>query len=238
MQETLKGTRREERRFDTTQLCEARFGYRVHRDYMAHFFRWQFARRVVTRGQSVLDVGCGQDVPLLRALSEHGNVPSRYLGIDLNSVPRPPSRTWAKVLDRFDFVGRWAELKGPFDHGFCFEVIEHMDKTDGLELLRGLFGLCRRVYLSTPVFNGFAAANHVHEYTAAELREAIESVGFTVAHRWGTFGDTCDLYSVLSPEERATWDSMSGYYSTHALSVIFAPRHPDHCRNNLWELHS
>jgi 2-polyprenyl-3-methyl-5-hydroxy-6-metoxy-1,4-benzoquinol methylase len=191
------------RRFDKTQLRASGHGRTVHRDYAAHFFRWGWVARQITQGMKILDVGCGQDQPLLYVLgSRIQTVPELYVGVDLNNIAKKSNVRWSKIYDNFDFVTNGQKLidqHGPFDRVVNFEVIEHMGTQDGAILLERFHDALRDggyLYLSTPVFDGMAAANHVHEYTIPELRAAIQGAGFTVEKRIGTFASKPDIINV------------------------------------------
>jgi 2-polyprenyl-3-methyl-5-hydroxy-6-metoxy-1,4-benzoquinol methylase len=235
---------RETRRFDKTQLKAAGHGRTVNRDYAAHFFRWGWAARQIKQGESILDVGCGQDQPLLYVLaSRKQTVPDVYVGVDLNRLVKKSACRWADIYDEFDFVnnGRWLldNPNGytPFDKAVCFEVIEHMDVEDGRKLL-GQLHYCLRpqglMYLSTPVFDGYRAANHIHEYTIPELQSLIEESGFTVKRRIGTFASKPEIRPSLDEHERSVYERLEEWFGGDVLSTIFASLHPDQSRNNLW----
>lgn len=229
------------RQFDTTSLRVGGSQEKtVHRDYAAHFFRWGFAGRFVNGDVEVLDVGCGVDLAFISILNHpRNNVPKRYVGVDLNKKPRfVPSRTWAEIHFDFNFLERFKEL-GQFDLVTNFEVIEHMRKPEGEKLLRGLRACLKptgQLLLSTPVFNGKAAANHLHEWTIPELRTSIEQAGFEIVRRHGTFASAQDLKKVVTKEELALTKRLAEYYSGEVLACFLAPLYPDASRNNLWVL--
>lgn len=236
-----RGAPREERRFDQTQLRASKFGYRVHRDYAAHFFKWGFATRLIGPADRVVEVGCGQDLPLVNVLAMGARyTPAEYMGVDLNRVTahRPP---WARVLDRFDFTWRYDEIApaGYFSVGVAVEVIEHMGVDDGRLLLRGLRHLLHEdgmLLLSTPVFNGRAARNHVHEYTIPELRALLAEEGWRVEHRYGTFASYPELKKAVTPAHLDVLERLRAFYSDEVTACFLAPLYPDHSRNNLWVL--
>jgi len=236
-----RGAPREERRFDQTQLKAGKFGYRVHRDYAAHFFKWGFATRLIGHTDRVLEVGCGQDLPLINVLAMGPRyTPASYLGVDLNNLTGhcPP---WARTIGKFNFVDDYMELaiEDAYTVGVCIEVIEHMSVEDGRKLLKGFHTLLTddgKLLLSTPVFNGRAANNHIHEYTIPELQALIEECGFTVEERFGTFASYRDLIKVITPEHRQVLDGIRGFYSEEVTACFLAPLYPDHSRNNVWVL--
>lgn len=229
-----------ERRFDTTQLRASVHGRLVHRDYAAHFFRWGHARRLMRlAGANVLDVGCGQECPLEWFLqADRSNVPARYVGVDLNPTVGTSGHKWVEVHAAFDFTSRYAELgEDEFDYAVCMEVIEHMGPDDGRVLLHGVKHCLKpggTLLLSTPVYNGSQAANHVHEYTVDELRDALANVGFQVVRRWGTFASYPVIKKAASAEDRRCLERLREYYDDEVAACFLAPHYPDHSRNNLW----
>ncbi len=244
------------REFDQTFLSDRQHGKWVHRDYAAHFFRWGFAverfasMRAASAGIGpakndgrVLDVGCGPELNFLKTIVGTPNVtirPELYVGVDVS--PLKTSRSaGVKLLGEFDFTRRWRELlpDGPFDAAVCYEVVEHMDPGAALRLMTGVRGLLAddgAFLLSTPVFDGHRARNHVHEFTVGELRRLVYRAGFTVERRFGTFASLPAVRAACTPEERAVMDRLAAYYRNDVLSCFLAPLYPDASRNNLWVL--
>lgn len=243
-QQIRKGTPREARRFDQTYLSARNHGRKVHRDYAAHFFRWGWVSRVVRKGMKILEVGCGRELPLVWTIAGDMAIapPKLYVGTDLN-VTQHTNIFWGKIYDQFNFVDRGQELArhGKFDMAVSLEVIEHMGKKDGLTMLKKIHALLKPgglLYLSTPVFNGAAARNHIHEYTIPELQRHLEKAGFAVLRRFGTFASYNDIKkAMLRHHDGAalnTYDRLSEYYGGHVMSLFLAPLYPDDSRNNFW----
>ncbi len=229
-----------DRQFDQTSLTESSHGYRVHRDYAAHFFRWGFARRFIDNTKTVLEVGCGTDCPLIKVISAGymDSVPKQYVGVDLNKLPKAPSRKWATYHGELNFIKNHKQF-GKFDLVVNFEVIEHMYAASGLQLLKAMKEHLKpggSILLSTPVFDGKAAANHLHEYTVAELAASIAKAGLVVKNRFGTFANYNALKKVVTPVERELMEQLSQFYSHDVLSCFLAPKYPDQARNNCWVL--
>lgn len=232
---------RPERQFDTTQCQSGRFAKLVHRDYFAHCMRWGWASRYLKPGTLVFDVGCGQQAPLAHVLSGtnfvHGG---RYVGVDLNKTAKGHGKTWCVTKTEFNFIERWRELVDEYgrpDYVTNFEVIEHMGVEDGAALLSAFHAVCKadtQLILSTPVFNGKAAANHIHEYTVPELQTAIERAGFSVDKRFGTFASYPPLKKVMTPEHSAVYHQLREYHGDDVMSCFIGALYPDHSRNNVW----
>jgi SAM-dependent methyltransferase len=240
--------KREAREFDKTSLRANSHGLWIHRDYAAHFFRWGFAKRFIGPRTRVLDVGCGVEAPLVNVLTPSlSHVPRSYVGVDLGRLPgkTTPSRQWATYYGRFDAteikeIGRLKKReREPFDVIVCLEVIEHMTKPAGLRLLKNLT-TCRApgglLLLSTPVFDGKAARNHLHEYTLDELARSIERAGWQIEDRFGTFARQRDLKDVATPQELAVVKQLKRYYDDDVIACFLAPLYPDVARNNIWLL--
>lgn len=217
----------------------------VHPYLQKIFFRYGWVGKEIKQGMKILDVGCGQDQPLLYVLGARiQTVPELYVGVDLNRIMKKSSVRWARIHDEFDFVNNGQQLidkYGPFDVVVNFEVIEHMGTEDGKVMLAKFFSALKpggRLYLSTPVFDGQAAANHVHEYTIPELKAAIEEAGFTIANRYGTFASKYDITDAMNKakdiEAIKMYNRLEKWFGGDALSVVMAPLYPDASRNNMW----
>jgi len=167
-------------------------------------------------------------------------IPTEYNGVDLNHQPENSiCPAWATIFWEFDFTSDFIELKGPYDTITCFEVIEHMETEDGLALLTNIRSFMNGgsiLYLSTPVFNGAAAVNHIHEYESDELQNVIEDCGLKVKNRWGTFASKPDIVNAMTEQELDIFKRLGQYYGGEVMSVMFAPLYPEASRNILWEV--
>lgn len=234
-----------DRAFDTTSLHEDQHGNLVHRDYLAHVFRWGFiSHKLVSHDSKVLDIGCGVDTPLAKILTSSSLFPKSYLGVDYNKTPKKVfNAKWARFEWGYDFTSLWPDLEiteVPFDLIVCLEVVEHMRIESVQELLIGAKTLLAdggKFCLSTPVFNGKKMArNHINEMTVETLRGLINAAGLKVERRFGTFMSYNDLVKVASKEQLALHAQLAAYYSNEVLACYLAPLYPDASRNNLWVL--
>lgn len=221
----------------------------IHRDYIAHALRWGFSKRnfIEHEKTNVLDVGCGPSRPLLLVL--FGGIGAnplakRYVGVDLNKI-KPTNHKRSTLYPEFNFIERWKELKakeGQFDLITNFEVIEHMPKAMGLQLLKAFREMLTNdgtLLLSTPVYDGKArAANHIHEYTIDELDEHISNAGLYTVKRYGTFANYNDIKKACKAAGRddhlQTLEDLKGWFGGEVIASFLAPLYPDHARNNYW----
>jgi len=239
-QPTRSGTYREPREFDRTSLRENQHRYRISRDYLGHCCRWGFVRKFIDHSTSVLDVGCGVDLPLLKTLAGGyaNTIPSQYTGVDLNKITKRPAMKWATILDKFNFVEAYRTLP-QFDVVTCFELIEHTTRENGDKILQGLRHCVKpggTIFLSTPVFKKTKAKNHVHEYGIDELRKAIEYAGLAVVKRYGTFASYHDIKRVAKPEELAILDKLNEFLHGDVTAIFMSSIYPDASRNITWVL--
>jgi len=239
-----KAAPREERRFDNTYLTPDT--HKVHRDYLAHAFRWGFAHRFC-KGERVLDVGCGAEWPLGQVLQNHGNLGIRaekYVGVDAGPKPKEKRTVLADLWPDFSFGERWQELVaayGKFGVVCSFEVIEHCDLADGKLILAGIRGCVKDdgiVLLSTPVNDGHRQArNHIHEWGTEELAAALATAGLRVERSFGTFADVSRVRKAIKDAGRAdhlqTWEDLREWFSDDVLSCFLAPLYPEVAKNRL-----
>lgn len=235
-------------KYNTTQLYVDRAEERgiIHRDYLAHCLRWTHVVKFAKMGQKILDVGCGINTPLAWTMYTNKYKPERYVGVDFRDKFETDPKKFnfhVELVGNFDVTKDycWDKILSQH-HGFdimtCLEVIEHMEKADGESLLGNMAlaaGPRTVVFLSTPVFNGSAAANHIHEWGFSELKEAVDRY-FTVEAVHGTFASQSDIVPHLTPAEREVFESLKKYYDSNVLAILMAPNHPEHSRNCIWRL--
>lgn len=249
--------RDESGRYDRSHLSPEK-AYRLGRDYLAHCLRYGWPMNVIREhigaGARILEMGCGKEIPMFRALTcDHSAVmyykPSLYVGADLNSISYRPEITGCNtiVLPQTNIIDNPSAMPdSPFDLIVSFEVLEHMDKPDGERFLDKMVEYAGRkpqreskpctILLSTPVNGGSIAKNHMYEWHRSELRRAWEKRGAKVVREFGTFSNLAELLHVLTPAERVVWNSMAEYHSPHTLSCFFSAMHPEAARNIAWHV--
>lgn len=132
---------------------------------------------------SLVDVGCGSDSPV-QFLNKR---PCKLIGVDgfMPSIEKSRERNihdeyiCADLTNLVEIVGERA-----FDCALCIDVIEHFEKSQGLQLIRDMERIASdRVVILTP--NGFLPQDehsgnlyqkHRSGWTVAEMR----SIGYTV----------------------------------------------------------
>lgn len=226
----------------------------IHRDYIAHCFRWSHVVKFLMKGHTykdahIIDIGCGKDQPLPRLLYSNKMTGFDYTGIDANSMDfheviakaHQNGKMRAAIHDECD-----ASLLDPEDLswglgtvGVCFEVAEHMQPFILHRMLKNwkrLFHPDAAIFVSTPVYNGSAADNHINEMGRKTLGQLFEFHGFKVEGNWGTFASQSELKQVMTKEHLDMLDKLGDYYDSNVLATIFAPMYPQASRNNLWML--
>ena len=63
----------------------------IHRDYLAHCFRWShvvkhLGKKKLYKRASIIDIGCGKEIPLLKTLYTMKMTPKLYQAIDVNRI--------------------------------------------------------------------------------------------------------------------------------------------------------
>lgn len=244
------------RNYDKTDLSVDQAEERgfLHRDYASHCFRWShIIKWMMTQHRykdvHILDVGCGRDLPLPRSMYANKMSGFDYSGIDVNRLEFHPTLVTAhnngkariSLHEECD-----ASLLPPDELAWglgnvlvSLECLEHMQPHIVCRMLQNWKRLLvpgATLFVSTPVFNGSAAANHVSEWSRQTLGTAFEYHGFTIEANYGTFASKSDLMNVMTAEEKSVYDRLGAYYESNVQSLIMAPLHPEASRNNLWRL--
>lgn len=224
----------------------------LHRDYIAHCLRWSHIVKHLSKNKryataKILDIGCGKETPLIKTLYTMKMTPERYVGVDMNKLPHQDIHN--KISDK---MSQEFELRGETDWSLpyqgaietptlitCFEVLEHVtpEKVVGIiNNIKCVSDSATDIFISTPCFNGKAAANHINEMTYEFMWDLMRE-HFQVYDHWGTFASQRDIEPQITGEDlQCAYESLKAYYDSNLLSVIFAPLFPKHSRNVIWHL--
>lgn len=213
----------------------------------------------------ILDIGCGKETPLIKTLYTMRMTPEVYVGVDYNKPVKQEihDKIYDKMGGgNFELLWNWdASLKNAFissmelDQGdvdevssimdfiptliTCFEVFEHVTPEKVLGIISNIKRIASPdtdIFISTPCFNGKAAANHINEMTYDFMYNLMEE-HFFVKDKWGTFASQRDIEPALTGDSlQCAYESLKDYYDSNFLSVIFAPLFPSKSRNCLWHL--
>jgi 2-polyprenyl-3-methyl-5-hydroxy-6-metoxy-1,4-benzoquinol methylase len=245
-----------DRAFDKTHLSIDTAADRVmfHRDYIAHLFRWTHVIKHLYKSKNyqsakIVDIGCGKEVPLARALYSNKMSGAFYTGIDLNQLVMPKMLETAVANNKINvslFGGTDAtELYAddlPYRPNIVtsFEAFEHMHPSAARALLQRAFEWLKfdgYMFFSTPNWNGSAAGNHINETKYHALGALIEDIGFEIEEVYGTFASITDYKDSLTYDQEIMFNRLRNYYDTNMLSALMAPMiDPALSRNSHWVL--
>lgn len=224
----------------------------LHRDYIAHCFRWTHAaKHIQSRWDTalILDVGCGKEMPLPKLIYTSRMRPVKYVGVDVEDSPMP------EMLEKATFpceklVGDISEVESYEDLGFesppnfitCFEVLEHVEHDHAvrcLEAMRRIIADDGVLLISTPCYNlKDVADNHVNEMTYKAFGAMLEDAWFKIDDHFGTFASLREYEREIDVNFKGGGEilrRLRKYYDTNVLSVIFAPLIPSLSRNCVWD---
>jgi 2-polyprenyl-3-methyl-5-hydroxy-6-metoxy-1,4-benzoquinol methylase len=241
------------RDFDKTHLSVETAAERVmfHRDYIAHLFRWThvikhlYARRNYQTAK-IIDIGCGKEVPLARALYSNKMSGASYCGIDMNKLVMPEMLQKAVDNGKLDIRLISADATEltmkdlPWRPNIVtsFEAFEHMHPAAALQLVRNAYEWLEpdgHFFFSTPCWNGKAAANHINETSYEALGAILEREGFYIEDHYGTFASISDYkHQIEADGLMPMYERLRQYYDTNLLAAIIAPLYPQYSRNVHW----
>ena len=217
----------------------------IHRDHGAHLNRFGYVLKKVSKHLNknpltILDVGSGTNRQLGMCLysNKTSSAIKHYHSVDLRPMKED-------VTFKFDSTHHVQDVTTGLpsvnpDLITCFEVIEHMSKESGEDLLKSIENAADKnteIYFSTPCYNGEKLpANHIYEWRYEELKERLEK-DFEIIEHFGTFLNTRGMEEALEefiPAE--TIEKLKSFYHHHLLSPMFAPLIPAKSRNCIWLL--
>ena len=245
-----------DREFDKTHLSidTAEERVLIHRDYIAHCNRWSHVIKHLYGKQryktaKILDIGCGKETPLAKALYSNRMSGAAYCGVDLNKIEMAPMLQKAVDGGKLDVTLlanrsvtdlRMADL--PFRPNVItnFETFEHMNPSAAVDSLTRCYEWLSEdgyMFFSTPCWNGSAAANHINETTYQAMGWILTRIGFVIDDVFGTFASITDYKNDITAWGLDdAFERLREYYDTNMLATLFAPLFPEHSRNALWVL--
>lgn len=225
----------------------------LHRDYIAHCFRWSHIIKFLQKNKTyenanILDLGCGKEVPLLKTMYTMKMSPKSYIGLDYTNINISNVLTSAtkkcevcKLESNYDIsedVNNY--INENYSIIISFEVIEHMSPQKLLKLLNKMSKKLNNkadIFISTPNFDGKAATNHINEMTQEFLSDLFVSFGFEIYEKFGTFASQSDYLEILKNDGYENlFNKLNKYYDSNIISIIFAPLYPEKSRNVIWHL--
>lgn len=231
----------------------------LHRDYIAHCFRWSHVAKYMRQQKRhathhLLDVGCGRQLPLAKMLfsSRLTHTSGSYTGVDYgpvawpDSISRGTSKWNMELHPKTDFV-KWAKTQ--LEHGkaydtiVCFEMLEHVEPFHSYQTLKAIRACLAEdgvAFISTLCYDPKtgAADNHVNEMSYAALKALIRVSGFSIEAVWGTFASQKDYKKLLKPAYAELFEELTEYFDSEIVANMFAPLFPERARNCLWKLTS
>ena len=223
----------------------------LHRDYIAHCLRWTHIAKYLQlksryKTASILDIGCGKDMPLAKMLMTSRLAPQYYLGVEYNKmeIPKMFEKTKFKpeLISERDFSKTLLGdiLHNTFNYSVCLEVLEHVEPITAIAILERIPRYITSdsiSWFSTPCWDEKvgAAGNHVNEMTYEAFGSLLEEMGYKILNHWGTFASIKDYKHKLSLSLLDIFAALKEYYDSNYISTIFAPMFPDSSRNCLWE---
>jgi SAM-dependent methyltransferase len=135
----------------------------------------------LTAGLQVLDVGCGAG-NMIHHLSRYGQVK----GVEIDPRPIAVARQRGYEVEQGDATQSLPFEAGSFDLVAALDLIEH--NKDDMAILRECYRLLNpggHVVITVPAFMWLWSNNdvinaHVRRYTAGELRDKLQQVGFRI----------------------------------------------------------
>ena len=234
----------------------------IHRDYLAHCFRWShvvkhLGKKKLYKKARIVDIGCGKEIPLFKTLYTMKMLPKEYMAIDANKIElkdihhkaiKKMGESYFQLEDELDF----AETTWDISRGLneidphvivCFEMLEHNTPAKCCRILRNIHQIANKdttIFISTPVFNGKAAANHINEMTFDMMKALLRTSEFDILKTYGTFASQKELEPVLyetgDNDLTIAYEYLKEYYDSNLLACFLAPLFPQYSRNVLWEV--
>jgi len=230
-----------------------------HRDYLSSWLKYSAVVKFIRtqkywRGKGrepwILDVACGKLAPLAKPLAMKQNVRAEdvgyYLGVDFGPISTPwlaPGSTFpAEFIERTDFstVDWGREYYGRFQIINYMEAAEHCEPDCCFKILQNIYRYMSddaRAFISTPIYNGKAALNHVNEMSYFGFETLMELAGLEVEKVRGSFCSRTDYINHMNDHCAWVYNSLVDHLEPEGLSVIMGMLIEPHlARNALWRM--
>jgi 2-polyprenyl-3-methyl-5-hydroxy-6-metoxy-1,4-benzoquinol methylase len=180
--------------------------------------------------------------------------PKEYMAIDVNNISFQDIHR--KIIEKMGDDNFYLEERTDFSEYLllpldllhphvitCFEVLEHNTVPKVIKILANIHKIANKdttIFISTPIFNGKAAANHINEMTYEQMHALLKTGEFDIMHTYGTFASQKEIEPVLyeSGDNDLTiaYEYLKNYYDSNILACFLAPLFPRYSRNVLWEV--
>jgi len=153
-----------------------------------HLARYDFVKRQLSPDQVVLEIGCGTGYGTFFLSDAVKKIHGVDIDADVIDYAQKtfvqPQLTYSatNILETDEFV---KTREKSCDTIVCFEVIEHMEREQALDLMARINTMKKDrgvAYISTPRYRPLnertknRQLHHVHEYTFAELQEDLKKI--------------------------------------------------------------
>ena len=211
------------KKYNTTQLDpDTSFERHVyHRDQFAHFLRWTHVLKRMKIGMNVLDFGCGTSMNLAEVMYRNRYKARKYQGLDIRNL-NPKGKKLEEIewirFNNENLVNMKCTYGNDWDLITSFEVIEHVGKSNANKFLQNIKKHCNKdtiVLISTPNFDEKvgAAGNHTYdcgdgngnipqEFTFSELKDILQTNGFKILEKYGTFTSQRDYKPLMNVKKK------------------------------------
>lgn len=241
------------KQYNTTQLHpEREFEKHIfHRDQFAHYLRWTHVLKQMKVGYNILDWGCGNG-NLAEVIYRNKYKAGTYTGIDIRIQTIAANKEKFANIDWVQFFCddlvnpaiEYIPKVGMWDLICSFEVLEHIGKQNAQNFINNIkkhMSNHTLLLISTPIYdpNTGAAENHIingeiGEFTFNEMKTLLESNGFVIIDKFGTFASQKDYKLLMNEWQKNMFEHLAKYYDSNLVSNLMAPFFPEQSRNCLW----
>lgn len=221
---------------------------KIHQNIVyAHIFRNFFIWKYCTNDKYILELGCGNGD--MNEILYRNRCRINYVGIEINEncIKKINNRKFKTNFPSLFLKKDLTKLPLPFknkkfDVIICTEVIEHITKEEG----RNLLIECKRLlkddgilFLSTPdkkLSEGIYSKDHIYEYEYEEIKKLIIETGFKIIKIYGCSCKSKHIKNNLNEKEKELYENLKEYFGGKLLNQIFSVIHPDISYDKLYIL--